>query len=159
MRPCRSVESQSLRGDSAVAATATGTLVQAELQKEVAKEKAMAEGRARALEHRENRDIFMEEIGAKAREWGKQYMLLLQEAFQNLGSGAQLLLTTEYGPQALYGAAGLFAAYYGIRGGVGLGFRCASRAPPIRACHSARTGSKPVVAAHPGRHAGTARQC
>lgn len=88
----------------------------------------MAEGRARALEHRENRDIFMEEIGAKAREWGKQYLLLLQEAFQNLGTGAQLLLTTEYGPQALYGAAGLFAAYYGIRGGVGLGFRCLS--PP-----------------------------
>lgn len=109
-------------------------MLQAELQKEVAKEKAMAEGRARALEHRENRDIFMDEIGTKAREWGKQYLLLLQEAFQNLGTGAQLLLTTEYGPQALYGAAGLFAAYYGIRGGFGLGFRC----PPI---HSARQPS------------------
>eukprot|EP00892_Ulva_mutabilis_P006304 jgi/Ulvmu1/4045/UM019_0022.1 len=107
---------------------------EAELQKEVAKEKAMAEGRARALEHRENRDIFMEEIGAKAREWGKQYLLLLQEAFQNLGTGAQLLLTTEYGPQALTGAAGLFAAYYGIRGGFGLGFRQLERfltTPPL----------------------------
>ena len=61
-----------------ILATVHFVYVQAELQKEVAKEKAMAEGRARALEHRENRDIFMEEIGAKAREWGKQYLLLLQ---------------------------------------------------------------------------------
>jgi hypothetical protein len=96
---------------------------QANLAKEVAKEKAMAEGRARALEHRENRDIFMEEISKQASEWGKQYLLLLQEAFKNLGTGAQLLMTTEYGPKALYGTAGLFAAYYGIRGGFGLGYR------------------------------------
>lgn len=119
-------------------------MVQAELQKEVAKEKAMAEGRARALEHRENRDIFMEEIGAKAREWGKQYLMLLQEAFQNLGTGAQLLLTTEAGPQALYGAAGLFAAYYGIRGSVGLSFRCATpAAAPIKAAPKYPAGAVP----------------
>lgn len=146
MHPRRSAEARSLRNRQAAAATATWNPVQAELQKEVAKEKAMAEGRARALEHRENRDIFMEEIGAKAREWGKQYMLLLQEAFQNLGSGAQLLLTTEYGPQALYGAAGLFAAYYGIRGGVGLGFRCCSHTPPPLPA-STHPDSMPTVAA------------
>ena len=51
---------------------ASEALVQAELQKEVAKEKALAEGRARALEHRENRDIFMQEIAQQATEWGKQ---------------------------------------------------------------------------------------
>ena len=104
---------------------ASEALVQAELQKEVAKEKALAEGRARALEHRENRDIFMQEISQQATEWGKQYLVLFQECMKDIGYAGKLLLSTEYGPQALYGAAGLFAAYYGVRGGVGLTYRFA----------------------------------
>ena len=61
--------------------------VQAEQAKQVAIEKALAEGRARAQEHRENRDIFMEEIRASATEWGKQYMVLLQVWFGPLCFG------------------------------------------------------------------------
>jgi hypothetical protein len=97
--------------------------VQAEQAKQVAIEKALAEGRARAQEHRENRDIFMEEISKSASEWGKQYMVLLQEMFKGFGTGAKVLLTTDYGPKALYGASALFASYYGIRGGFGLAYR------------------------------------
>ena len=97
-------------------------VLQAEMQKQVAIERALAEGRARATEHRENRDIFMEEIGKSANEWGKQYMLLLTESFRNIGTGAQLLLTSEYGVNAIYGASALFLAYYGIRGGLSVAF-------------------------------------
>ena len=98
--------------------------MQAEQAKQVAIEKALAEGRARAQEHRENRDIFMEEISKSAAEWGKQYLVLLQESFNSVGTGAKLLLTTEYGPKAVYGISALLLAYYGIRGGIGLSYRC-----------------------------------
>jgi hypothetical protein len=90
----------------------------------VAIEKALAEGRARAQEHRENRDIFLDEIRQSATEWGKQYMILLQEVLSGAGTGVKLLLTTDYGPKAFYGVSALFVAYYGIRGGVGLSYRC-----------------------------------
>jgi hypothetical protein len=68
----------------------------------------------------------MDEIRQSAAEWGKQYMILLQELLSNTGTGAKLLLTTDYGPKALYGVTALLAAYYGIRGGVGLTYRCDS---------------------------------
>ena len=88
-------------------------------------EKALAEGRARAQEHRENRDIFADEIRTSAAEWGKQYMVLLKELLSSTGASAKVLLTTDLGPKALYGAAALFGAYYGVRGGVALTYRCA----------------------------------
>jgi hypothetical protein len=90
----------------------------------VAIEKALAEGRARAQEHRENRDIFLDEIRQSAAEWGKQYMILLQEVLSGAGTGVKFLLTTDYGPKAFYGVTALLVAYYGIRGGVGLSYRC-----------------------------------
>lgn len=71
----------------------------------------------------------MQEISTQATEWGKQYLVLFQECMKDIGYAGKLLLSTEYGPQALYGAAGLFAAYYGVRGGVGLTYRCVANSP------------------------------
>ena len=77
--------------------------MQAEQAKAVAVEKALAEGRARAQEHRENRDIFMEEISKSAAEWGKQYMLLLQARtlFGGVNDMMNVLFMVMWGKQNL----------------------------------------------------------
>ena len=54
----------------------------------------------------------------------------MQELLGNAGTGARLLLTTDYGPKAVYGVAAVLGAYYGIRGGIGLTYRCASGPVP-----------------------------
>ncbi len=94
------------------------TVAQADLDKDITREKALAEAEGRALENRENEDVNRRSMLTRLDEERKRTIEAINTVFSNIGSGATSLLTDPVRlTTAVAGTSLLFLGIYTAREG------------------------------------------
>jgi len=109
--------------------------VQANLEKEVEREKALAEAEGRIKENRENEDVNRRAMQLRLEEERKKLVEAINTTFTNLGSGTLALLTDkEKLGTALAGLTVLALGVYSAREGTRVAGQVFSRYHVLRCC-------------------------